>query len=495
MGNLPFGPVIAASLSGSGGSLQFADHQRRDDPAIGTLDSAQCLLIVADRSVLRALLRGGHRPSRCVVLSQQLQLLERAGAEVEKAPKPSQPPEEIHRQLQRLAPELARYGLTGVSRLEADFAPVLEAMEIRGLPLNTAEWRAVLADAEAKAAAARARLGESVGTDLTGNPSLEPGERGRILAWFQAEGYSIQSTSKHALAGLDHPAAKALLEWREAAKLTSTYEGYLDRLAGGRIFGRFQALGAASGRMSCGHPNLQNIPARLRPCVQAPAGRVLVSADYSGCELRIVAALSRDEALIEALLEEDFHSAVAQRLFHQPVSKTENPHLRHQAKGINFGLLYGMGAKSLGQDLGIGTSEARALMDRYFEGFPRLAQWRKEALEAPKQQGFLRTRLGRRLAVDRQRDIGPLALNFPVQGGGADLIKRAAVRVEQGLAKAGLDGQLVNMIHDELLLEASAADSEAVAALVKAEMITAGAELFKEVPMAVDAAISANWAH
>ena len=151
-------------------------------------------------------------------------------------------------------------------------------MEARGLPLNVAQWRRVLAEAEAKAADARTRLGASVGTDLTGNPSLEPGERGRILAWFQAEGYPIQSTSKHALAAVDHPAAQALLDWREAAKLTSTYEGYLDRLAGGRIFGRFHALGAASGRMSCGHPNLQNIPARLRPCVEAPEGRVPVSA-------------------------------------------------------------------------------------------------------------------------------------------------------------------------------------------------------------------------
>ncbi|MAO84562.1 MAG: hypothetical protein CMH50_11870 [Myxococcales bacterium] len=495
MGNLPFGPVIAASLSGSGASLQFADHQRRDQPAVGSLNAAQYLLIVADRSVLRAVLRAGHQPSRCVVLAQQLQLLQRAGADEKKPPSPAQPPEEIHRQLQNLAPDLAAYGLTGVSRLEADFAPVLEAMEARGLPLNVAQWRRVLAEAEAKAADARTRLGASVGTDLTGNPSLEPGERGRILAWFQAEGYPIQSTSKHALAAVDHPAAQALLDWREAAKLTSTYEGYLDRLAGGRIFGRFHALGAASGRMSCGHPNLQNIPARLRPCVEAPEGRVLVSADYSGCELRIVAALSRDEALIEALLEADFHSAVARRLFQKPVSKTENPELRHQAKGINFGLLYGMGAKSLGQDLGISTTDARALMDRYFEGFPQLAQWRREALEVPKQRGFLRTRLGRRLAVDRSRDIGPLALNFPVQGGGADLIKRAAVRVEQALKSANLDGHLVNMIHDELLIEASAADGAAVAELVKGEMITAGAELFKEVPMAVDAAVASSWSH
>ena len=495
MGKPPFGPVIAASLSSPGSGLQFADHQRRDEPAPGTLDAAHVLLVVPDRSVLRAVLRVGHCPSRCVILGDQQQLLARAGAEEMKVPDPTLPPEQVYQRLQRLAPELASYRLTGVSRLEADFAPIMEAMEARGLPLDVPAWREVLAGAEARAAAARSRLGESVGTDLTGNPSLEPGERGRILAWFQDQGYPVQSTSKHALASVDHPAARALLDWREAAKLTSTYEGYLDRLAGGRIFGRFQALGAASGRMSCGHPNLQNIPARLRPCVRAPEGRVLVSADYSGCELRIVASLSGDEALIAALLEEDFHSAVASRLFNKPVSKTENPELRHQAKGINFGLLYGMGAKSLGADLGISSSEARGLMDRYFEGFPQLAQWRRQALEAPKQQGFLRTRLGRRLAVERDRDIGPLALNFPVQGGGADLIKRAAVRVEQGLAREQLDASLVNMIHDELLLEASEGDAAAVATLVKGEMITAGAELFKEVPMAVDAAISPTWAH
>lgn len=495
MGNLPFGPVVAASRSGAQGQLEFADHQRRDEPAVGRLDSAQILLVVADRSVLREVLKIGHRPSRTAVLAEQQTLLERAGQELGAALGPDSPPEQLIHRLQQMAPHLAQLKLTGVVRLEADFAPVLERMERRGLPVDVTAWRQVISDAQARAAVARQRLGEVVGTDLTGNPNLEPGERKGILEWFRAEGYTLESTSKSALADLDHPAAKALLEWREASKLTSTYESYLDRVAGGRIFGRFHALGAASGRMSCGHPNLQNIPGILRPCVRAPEGRILVSADYSGCELRIVAALSRDQAFIAALLEEDFHAAVASRLFGVPVSKTSNAELRHQAKGINFGLLYGMGAKALGRDLGLSTGEAKDLIDKYFDGFPDLGAWRKEALQAPRKRGYLRTRLGRRLACSGDKDVGPLALNFPVQGGGADLIKRAAVRVERALAEAGLDAQLVNMIHDELLLEAAIEDGPAVASRVAHEMVVAGEELFKEVPMAVDASVGPVWDH
>jgi DNA polymerase-1 len=324
---------------------------------------------------------------------------------------------------------------------------------------------------------------------------LEPGERTKLLEWFRQQGFQLTNLTKATLAGIDHPAARALIAWREASKLTSTYEAYTDRAVGGRITGHFAPLGAQSGRMSCGDPNLQNIPALLRSAVVAPAGRRLISADYSGCELRIVADLSGDEAFRSALLAEDFHAAVATRLFGETVSKTERADLRQAAKGINFGLMYGMGVKRLGLSIGCSADEARRLLERYFEGFPALAAWREWAQGAPARDGFLHTRLGRRLALEKGSNPGTLALNYPVQGGGADLIKRAAVRVHRMLASRPGNGVLINMVHDELLIETDAAEAEALAQAVADEMVTAGAELFPSVPMAVEASVASRWEH
>jgi DNA polymerase-1 len=222
---------------------------------------------------------------------------------------------------------------------------------------------------------------------------------------------------------------------------------------------------------------------------------VLISADYSGCELRIVAALSGDTVFRETLLSGDFHSAVASRLFGQVVSKDENAHLRHAAKAINFGLLYGMGARRLASSLEMSVNEARELLKRYFEGFPRLAAWREEAQELARKTLMLRSLSGRALRLEEGKVSSTLALNYPVQGGGADLIKWAAVCFSRKIEALPGRPLLVNMVHDELLVEVDEQDAEAVQEALSEAMIRAGADLFPSVPMAVDARFSARWEH
>jgi DNA polymerase-1 len=481
----PRGHLVVADGSGT---LAF------DSATVERLGGTGAVVVVVDRKALRQLQREGAEPHRVIVFETHNQLLKLAGGQPVALPDAPQPGD-LLAAVERLTRRMGACGLSAVARLEADFAPVLEHLQRAGLPLDLDLWHGLLDAAEGRAAEAREQLAELVGRDLGGAPTLEPGERNKLLDWFRQQGFELHNLTKSTLAGLDHPAARALIVWREASKLTSTYEAYTERAVRGRITGHFTPLGAQSGRMSCGDPNLQNIPAALRAAVVAPAGRRLISADYSGCELRIVADLSGDEAFKSALLAEDFHAAVATRLFGETVSKTERPDLRQAAKGINFGLMYGMGVKRLGLSIGCSADEARRLLDRYFEGFPKLAGWREWAQGAPGRDGYLHTRLGRRLALEPGANPGTLALNFPVQGGGADLIKRAAVRVHRMLAGAPGAGVLINMVHDELLIEADADEADGLARAVAEEMVVAGAELFPSVPMAVEASIAERWEH
>lgn len=474
------------------GRLIASDGQRSDvleATTAATVIASDAVVVCSERALLRRALRMGAVPGRAVCTKHQAALLKQAGCAVPKLPADA-PVEAV---AASYGDAMRSAGLDRVARLESSFLPVCERLQLAGLPIDLAGWDGVLDEAQRRAEAARQGLASIIGRDLTGAPAVEPGERDKLIAYFRSQGFQLKNLSKSVLAELDHPAAKALLVWREASKLTSTYESYTDRQVNGRIFGHFEPLGAQTGRMSCGHPNLQNIPAVLRPCVVAPPGRVLLSADYSGCELRIAAALSGDPEFRAALMSADFHSTVASRLFGKPVSKTENPQLRHAAKAINFGLIYGMGAKALAASLKIGTDEARDLLQRYFLGFPGLAAWRERAQQEGARTLTLETVSGRRLKMEK--NSGTLALNYPVQGGGADLIKWAAVRFDRLLPELPGRPVLVNMVHDELLVEVDESAAEAVRGALVEAMMGAGVDLFPSVPMAVDSALARRWDH
>ena len=496
MSNLLLGSVVVL-LDDPLGGVVVSDGQTQEpltEETLQLINDSSPVWLVSDRRTLRRVMRRGGRPTRCVCLPDYNRLLGQAGAARVPLPDPIRPAAMIEAANQ-VGYHLRDHGLARVAKLESSFLPVCEQLQSTGLPGDLSAWDDVLAAAHQRAQGARTQLTTMVGRDLGGHPNIEPGERNKLLDWFKHQGFSLSDLSKGTLIGVDHPAARALLAWREASKLTSTYESYTERQVNGRIFGHFEPLGAHTGRMSCGEPNLQNIPASLRPCVRAPQGRVLIGADYSGCELRIVAALSGDQAFRETLLSSDFHSAVASRLFGQTVSKTENAPLRHAAKAINFGLIYGMGARRLAQSLEMSVGEARGLLDKYFEGFPQLAAWREKAQAQARKTLMLETVSGRKLKLDPDKISSTLALNYPVQGGGADLIKWAAVRFVRSIKQIKGQPALVNMVHDELLVEVDLEAAEEVRQLLVESMIGAGADLFPSVPMAVDARIGEAWEH
>jgi DNA polymerase-1 len=311
---------------------------------------------------------------------------------------------------------------------------------------------------------------------------------------------------REALLSTGHSAAIAIAEWREHQKIVSTYgDAFLAHVhpKTKRLHPRFKPLGAVTGRSSCAEPNLQNIPSgsAFRECFRAPEGRKLITADYSGAELRIIAQASRDPTFVRALCEgDDLHSVVATRLFKKTVSKTEHPDLRARAKAINFGLAYGMGPGGLAEQLGVGMEEAEKLLEAYFDEFPRVRAYLDSASRQAIRRGLAETMAGRRYYFTDMRREGKdeqslrrVARNMPIQGTSADIIKLAMARLVNALTEQNLDAALVNMVHDELVVECAAGQAEEVKNVVVREMVSAGAEFIDRVPVEVDAKIGDSW--
>ncbi|MEO1339294.1 MAG: DNA polymerase, partial [Myxococcota bacterium] len=308
------------------------------------------------------------------------------------------------------------------------------------------------------------------------------------------------------MAGRGHTAALRIAEYREHQRIVSTYgESFLAHLhpSTRRLHPNFRAIGATTGRASCAEPNLQSIPAgsEFRDCFRAPEGRSLITADYEGAELRILAQVSGDPVFLHTLLDGgDLHSIVASRLFNQTVSKEENAHLRARAKAINFGLAYGMGPAGLADQVGITEHEAGEMLERYFQVFPRIRHYLDEAAHIALRNGFARTEAGRTFWFTDMRNenrpphaLARVAKNMPIQGTNADIVKLAMARITTALMESSVDAFLVNMVHDEIVVEAASDDAEAAREIVIREMMSAGAEFVRRVPMTVDAQIGKTW--
>ena len=302
------------------------------------------------------------------------------------------------------------------------------------------------------------------------------------------------------------PIVGAVLEYRQYAKLKSTYaDGLLKAMdPDGRIRTRFQMTVTDTGRLSSREPNLQNIPTRtdlgseIRKMFIPAEGCVLVDADYSQIELRLLAHISGDGAMRESFLSgTDFHTATAARVFH--VAEDEvTPELRRRAKAVNFGVVYGISAFSLSQDIGVSVAEAREYMERYFETYSTLRQYMTDVVMQAEQDGYVQTMMHRRRALPELkssnhnlREFGKrVALNMPVQGTAADIMKLAMVRVHDRLRREGLRGRLLMQVHDELIVECPEEEREQVERVLTEEMEHA-AEL--SVPLTTDVHWGRNW--
>ncbi len=289
----------------------------------------------------------------------------------------------------------------------------------------------------------------------------------------------------------DHSIVANVLEYREVTKLKNTYIDVIPKLAGpdGRLRTAFNQTTTATGRLSSTNPNLQNVPVRtelgrrIRRAFVAPTpARVLLAADYSQIELRIMAHLSGDDAMRSAFARgDDIHDVTARGIFGVPAPDVVTANQRRIAKSVNFGLLYGMSDFGLAQRLGIERGEAKAMTEAYFARFPSVRAWIERNLEFGREHGYVETLLGRRRYMPdlRVRNFSLRAAaereatNAPMQGSAADLMKLAMVRIEAALATTGLDAAMLLQIHDELIFEVDTASLAAVAALVKREMESA----------------------
>jgi DNA polymerase-1 len=306
---------------------------------------------------------------------------------------------------------------------------------------------------------------------------------------------------------LDYPLPKKLLEYRGLAKLKGTYTDKLPRMvnpATGRVHTSFAQATAVTGRLASSDPNLQNIPVRtaegrrIRSAFIAPPGHVLVSADYSQIELRIMAHLSNDVRLLDAFAQgEDVHRATAAEIF--GITPLEvGADQRRAAKVINFGLIYGMSAFGLARELGIERGAAAAYMDRYFARYPGVARYMEETREMARSRGYVETVFGRRLwlpeirssNVGRRQGAERAAINAPMQGTAADLIKLAMIAVQGWLENRKLATQLILQVHDELVLEVPEDELDALRAELPKLM---GGVAKLAVPLLVDIGVGRNW--
>ncbi|KAB0495526.1 DNA polymerase I [Pseudomonas moorei] len=318
------------------------------------------------------------------------------------------------------------------------------------------------------------------------------------------------STAEEVLAKLaedDYRLPKVLMEYRSMSKLKSTYTDRLPEQINprtGRIHTSYHQAVASTGRLSSSDPNLQNIPVRtaegrrIRQAFVAPAGYKLLAADYSQIELRIMAHLSRDEGLMNAFRHNlDVHTATAAEVFKVELADVTSDQ-RRSAKAINFGLIYGMGAQKLGKDIGVDTKTAKAYIDTYFARYPGVRQYMDRTRAQAADQGYVETFFGRRLYLPEINSNKPqeraaaerTAINAPMQGTAADIIKKAMVAVDNWLATSGLDAKVILQVHDELVLEVREDLIDQVSNEIRLHM-SGAAKL--DVPLLVEVGVGNNW--
>jgi DNA polymerase-1 len=420
------------------------------------------------------------------------------------------------RLVQFFRPRLAEEGLETLFReIEMPLVPVLVDMEMEGVKVDVDYLRTMSAELEETAgrlaAEIQALAGEAfnvnspkqLGPILFDRLQIQKGSRRRVRR--TQTGYSTDAAVLEEYSS--HPIVGKILEYREVTKLRSTYVDALPALVHpktGRIHSSFHQAVAATGRLSSSDPNLQNIPIRtelgkrIRRSFVARDGFKLVGADYNQIELRLMAHLSGDKGLRDVYARGgDVHAETAARIFDIPPAKVTRDQ-RSGAKAINFGILYGMGPTRLARDLKISMEESKAFLEAYFREFPRVRDYQRETIEKARRDGFVETLFGRRRAIPEILSEDPgvrvnaenMALNTPLQGTAADLIKVAMIRIHERLGREFPRSKMILQVHDELLFESPAGEAEKVARLVKAEM--EGAKTL-DVPIVADTGIGDNW--
>jgi len=420
---------------------------------------------------------------------------------------------------QMLRPRLAVEGVASVyERLERPLIPVLAAMENAGITVNPSILARMSNDFATRMAALNREILDLAGEDFNvGSPKqlgeilfdkmgLEGGKKAKTGA------YSTSADILEDLAANGVEIAAKVLDWRQLAKLKSTYaDALVDSILPetGRVHTSFSMVGASTGRLSSSDPNVQNIPIRtaegrqIRTAFVAAEGKKLISADYSQIELRLVAHVAGEETMIEAFRAGvDIHARTASQVFGVPIDAMD-AETRRRAKAINFGIIYGISGFGLARQLGIRQGEARDFINAYFENFPGIRSYMERIKLEAREVGHVETLFGRRIHIGgitagnpAQRGFAERqAINAPIQGSAADIIKRAMIRIPGALGDAGLDARMLLQVHDELIFEADAATADDAVRVIRQVMEAAAAPVLElAVPLVADAGIADSWA-
>jgi DNA polymerase-1 len=462
----------------------------------------------------------GHKPiALAEVAGSGRNFLGLARATVDKACEYGAEKADIALRLARvLKPRLVAEKMTTVyERLERPLVEVLARMERRGISIDrdilsrmTGEFSqrmGSLEDEISRIVGAPFNPGspKQLGDILFGQMGLPGGKKTATGAW------STTASVLEDLAAEGHQLPARVLEWRQISKLKSTYTDALPGFVNsrtGRVHTAYALASTTTGRLSSSEPNLQNIPIRteegrkIRRAFVAPQGRKLISADYSQIELRLLAHLADIPALKQAFADElDIHAMTASEMFGVPI-KGMPGEIRRRAKAINFGIIYGISAFGLANQLGIPREEAGAYIKKYFERFPGIRDYMEAMKKTARANGYVTTLFGRKCHYPRINASNPserafnerAAINAPLQGSAADIIRRAMVRMDEALKKAGLSAQMLLTVHDELVFEAPDDEIEATLPVVAKVMVDAPEPAVKlHAPLKVDAHAAQNW--
>ena len=401
--------------------------------------------------------------------------------------------------------------------IERPMPAVLSDMELVGVKVDKAQLSRMSSDFAQKMAeyedtahelaGSKFNLGspKQLGEILFGEMGLPGGKKTKTGAW------STDVSVLEGLANEGHELPQAILSWRTYAKLKSTYADALGAAINpdtGRVHTSFSLAATSTGRLASSDPNLMNIPIRteegrkIREAFVAEPGNVIVAADYSQIELRLLAHIADVTALKEAFKRgDDIHAMTASEMFGVPIEGMD-PMGRRQAKAINFGIIYGISAFGLANNLGIGRDEAKDFIEKYFEKFPGVKTYMDEKREEVKARGYVETIFGRRAHLPSIKDKNPnmrqfaerQAINAPIQGSAADIIRRAMIRLPGAIKKAGLDARMLLQVHDELVFEVPEQQADDMIALARKVMSSAALPAIDiSVPLDVDAKAGKHW--
>ncbi|MGQ9919335.1 MAG: DNA polymerase I [Bryobacteraceae bacterium] len=443
-------------------------------------------------------------PSACALEALMARYLERAPASREDA---------LRALARRLRPLVSGELRRLYEELDLPLMPVLLRMERAGVRIDTARLAGLSAEMEGRLGRLTDEIYALAGMPFNINSPKQLGEvlfeRLGLQSLGKTSKTKAYSTSAEVLEALAaaHPIVGKILDYRQVSKLKGTYVDALPQLISpedGRLHTTFNPAGAATGRLSSADPNLQNIPVRtelgreIRSCFVPEPGWTMLSADYSQIELRLLAHFSGDAALVEAFRNnEDIHTRTASEI-HGVAPLMVTPEMRRAAKAVNFGIVYGQTPFGLAQQLGVSQEEARAYIQRYFERYPGVRMWIERTIEEVRERGYTLTLWGRRRPIPDISSKNPnarafaerTAVNTPLQGTAADLMRKAMIVVDGELGRRGLRSRLLLQVHDELVLECPPEELEEVRSMVKRAM--EGVEKLS-VPLLAETACGPNW--